>query len=95
MVALVLTYAITTGQTVSIGMIESGPAFVENLSSAAQVLCEEFFFEACREETESAASTLGTNDKKGLIARLSVVAVVCAIAIGFLICSAFINLTSI
>ncbi len=82
MVAL-LTYAITTGQTVSIGMIESGPAFVENLPSAAQVLCEEFFFEACREETESAASTLGTNDKKGLIARLSVVAIVCAIAIGF------------
>jgi len=76
---VLLTYAITTGQTVANKMIESGPAFLESSPSDAQQVCEDNLFLTCEEE--EIAVTPAPANKTGLIVGLVVLAIALMLAI--------------
>ena len=86
MPVVLLTYAATTGQRVFNGVIESGPAFVQSSPSEAQQICEDQMFLTCEEERIIDSGGSGDDDDNGgLIAGLTIVAVVLALALGFVV----------
>lgn len=87
---VLLTLAASTKQQILNGVIESGPAFIEASPSEAQESCEVKMFETCAAEAGDASSpksssttTNNNNTSTGLIAGLSVVAVVFFLAFVF------------